>query len=79
SNPSTFVTRLKLGSKIVDGRAVAELHRNRVSIGAVLLLVGAALLVVIAALLVSDVGDVYLDWMQRQWSSFVTWLEGLFA
>lgn len=79
SNPSTFITRLKLGSKIVDGRAVAELHRNRVSMGAILLLVGTALLVVVAAFLVSDVGDVYLDWFQRQWSSFITWVKGLFA
>ena len=35
SNPSTFLTRLKLGSKVVDGKAVATLHRSRVSVGAV--------------------------------------------
>ena len=39
SNPSTFLTRLKLGSKVVDGKAVATLHRSRVSVGAVVLLV----------------------------------------
>ncbi|MGH3431799.1 MAG: putative cytokinetic ring protein SteA, partial [Thermocrispum sp.] len=79
SNPSTFLTRLKLGSKIVDGRAVAELHRSRVSLGAVILLVAAALLVVIAAFLVSDVGDVYVDWMREQWASLSTWVKGLSA
>lgn len=79
SNPSTFLTRLKLGSKLVDGRAVATLHRSRVSISAVVLLVIAALLVVLAALLVSDIGDVYLDWAKTQWSALMTWVKGLFT
>ncbi|QWF77138.1 putative cytokinetic ring protein SteA [Amycolatopsis sp. CA-230715] len=79
SNPSTFLTRLKLGTKLVDGKAVATLHRSRVSLGAVVLLVLAALVVVIAALLVSDVGDVYLDWIVRTWNSFTGWVKGLFT
>ncbi|PXY19305.1 putative cytokinetic ring protein SteA [Prauserella muralis] len=79
SNPSTFLTRLKLGTKLVDGKAVATLHRSRVSIGAVVLLVLAAIVVVIAALLVSDVGDVYLDWVADTWNSFTRWVKGLFS
>lgn len=79
SNPSTFLTRLKLGTKLVDGKAVATLHRSRVSIGAVVLLVLAALVVVAAALLVSDVGGVYLDWLRDTWNSFTSWVKGLFA
>ncbi|MGH3520090.1 MAG: putative cytokinetic ring protein SteA [Haloechinothrix sp.] len=76
SNPSTFLTRLKLGSKLVDGKAVATLHRSRVSVSAVVLLVAAALVVVLAALLVSDVGDVYLDWAKTHWVSLMTWVKG---
>ncbi|PXY23791.1 thiamine pyrophosphokinase [Prauserella sp. PE36] len=79
SNPSTFLTRLKLGTKLVDGKAVATLHRSRVSVGAVVLLVLAALVVVLAALLVSDVGDVYLDWVRDTWNSFTSWVKGLFT
>lgn len=79
SNPSTFLTRLKLGTKLVDGKAVATLHRNRVSMGAVVLLVLAALVVVAAALLVSDVGTVYVDWLRDTWNSFATWVRGLFT
>ncbi len=78
SNPSTFLTRLKLGTKLVDGKAVATLHRSRVSIGAIVLLVVAALVVVAAALLVSDVGSVYLDWIRDTWNSFIAWGKGLF-
>ncbi|MET7991524.1 putative cytokinetic ring protein SteA [Amycolatopsis sp. NPDC005232] len=79
SNPSTFLTRLKLGTKLVDGKAVATLHRSRVSLGAVALLVLAAVVVVVAALLVSDVGSVYLDWIQHTWTTFTIWVKGLFT
>lgn len=79
SNPSTFLTRLKLGSKVVDGRAVATLHRSRVSIGAVVVLVIAALIAVLVALAVSGVGGAYLDWLTNTWHSTVSWIEGLFS
>ncbi|HET6286712.1 MAG TPA: putative cytokinetic ring protein SteA [Amycolatopsis sp.] len=79
SNPSTFLTRLKLGTKLVDGKAVATLHRSRVSLGAIVLLVLAALVAVAAALLVSDVGSVYLDWIRDTWNSFIAWAKGLFT
>lgn len=79
SNPSTFLTRLKLGTKLVDGKAVAALHRSRVSLGSVVLLVVAALVVVVVALLMSDVGSVYLDWIRDTWNSFTSWVKGLFA
>lgn len=78
SNPSTFLTRLKLGTKLVDGKAVATLHRSRVSIGAIVLLVVATFVAVAAALLVSDVGSVYLDWIRDTGNSFVAWGKGLF-
>ena len=50
SNPSTFLTRLKVGEKLVDAKAVATLYRSRVSGGAIALLVLAMLIAVIAAL-----------------------------
>jgi uncharacterized membrane-anchored protein len=79
SNPSTFLTRLKLGSKVVDGKAVATLHRSRVSIGAVILLVLAALVAVAVGLAVSGVGDAYLDWFVNTWHTFTTWVGGVFS
>ncbi len=79
SNPSTFLTRLKLGSKVVDGRAVASLHRSRVSLGAVIVLVLAALTAVLVALAVSGVGGAYLGWSVDTWNSFLTWIKGLFT
>lgn len=79
SNPSTFLTRLKLGSRLVDGKAVATLHRNRVSVAAVLVLVLAALIAVAVALAVSGVGAAYTDWAVSTWNDFVAWTKGLFS
>jgi uncharacterized membrane-anchored protein len=77
SNPSTFLTRLRLGSKLVDGHAVAALYRSRVSAGAVLLIVSAALLAVVAALLVSDIGGVYGLLVSDTWNNVVSWVKRL--
>lgn len=79
SNPSTFLTRLKLGSKVVDGKAVASLHRSRVSIGAVVLLVLAALIAVGVGLAVSGVGGAYVDWLVTTWHAFTNWIGGVFS
>jgi uncharacterized membrane-anchored protein len=79
SNPSTFLTRLKLGSRLVDGKAVATLHRARVSTGAVLLLILAVVIAVGVALAVSDAGQIYLHWITGAWHNVVTWVRGLFS
>lgn len=77
SNPSTFLTRLKLGSKLVDAKAVATLYRSRVSGGAVLLLVLAAFVAIAVALAVSGAGDGYLNHARVLWDSFYHWAGGL--
>ncbi|MEJ2853955.1 MULTISPECIES: putative cytokinetic ring protein SteA [unclassified Saccharothrix] len=79
SNPSTFLTRLKLGSKLVDGAAVATLHRSRVSLGVMVLLVLAAVVAMAAALAVSGVGQVYVDVAVDAFRSVVDWFKGLFG
>jgi uncharacterized membrane-anchored protein len=50
-----------------------------VSVVAVLLLILAALVAVVVALAVSGVGGVYLDWAADTWTSFVSWIKGLFT
>jgi uncharacterized membrane-anchored protein len=79
SNPSTFLTRLKLGSKLVDGKAVAALHRSRVSVAAIVLLVMAAMVAIAAAVAVSGVGAAYTDWITDTWHSFADWIKGLLS
>ncbi|MDQ2587821.1 putative cytokinetic ring protein SteA [Saccharothrix yanglingensis] len=77
STPSTFLTRLKLGEKLVDGHAVAALHRSGVSTGVVVLLVLAAVVAMTAALVVSGVGQVHADVVVDAFRSAVEWVKGL--
>ena len=76
---STFLTRLRLGGKLVDAKGVSRLYRSRISTLALTLLVLAALLSIAAALAVSTAGRVYFDLLIDQWDSFVFWLENLFS
>ena len=77
SNPSTFLTRLKVGEKLVDAKAVATLYRNHISGGAIALLIMAILLAVIATLWVSRADAVVLDWIATYWHRFTMWVQAL--
>ena len=77
SNPSTFLTRLKVGEKIVDAKAVATLYRSHISGGAVALLILALLLAVIAVLWVSRADTAVLDWIAGYWHRFTLWVQSL--
>jgi uncharacterized membrane-anchored protein len=76
SNPSTFLTRLKVGEKLVDAKAVATLYRSRVSGGAIALLVLAMLVAVIVALWVSRADATLLQWVSDYWDRFLLWVQG---
>src|SRR4051812_39863971 len=76
---STFLTRLRLGGKLVDAKGVSRLYRSRISTGALIVLVLAAFVAIGSALWVSTAGRVYLDLLVDQWNSFVFWLENLFS
>ncbi|GAA5175398.1 putative cytokinetic ring protein SteA [Pseudonocardia eucalypti] len=65
SNASTFLTRLRVGSLLVDGKAVAALHRSPISAGAVLMLIGAVAIAVLATLLASDAGPALFGYLER--------------
>jgi uncharacterized membrane-anchored protein len=76
SNPSTFLTRLKVGEKLVDAKAVATLYRSRISGGAIAMLVLAMLIAVIVALWVSRADTAVLDWIVNYWNRFSSWVQG---
>ncbi len=76
---STFLTRLRLGAKVVDAHSVQRLYRNRISAAALLLLVIAALVAVVAVLAISDTGRAYLDTVHSDWNRFVNWLQDKFS
>jgi uncharacterized membrane-anchored protein len=76
---STFLTRLRVGGKLVDAQGVARLYRNRISAAALLLLVLAALVAIVAALAVSEAGRHYLHNYDSNWHSFTHWVRGVFS
>ncbi len=75
SNPSTFLTRLKVGEKLVDAKAVATLYRSHISGGAIALLVMAILFAVVAALWVSHADAVVVDWLSTYWHRLTAWVQ----
>ena len=75
TNPSTFLTRLKVGEKLVDAKAVATLYRSHISGGAIALLVMAVLFAVVAALWVSRADTVVLDWLSTYWNQLTGWVQ----
>ena len=75
SNPSTFLTRLKVGEKLVDAKAVATLYRNHISGTAIALLILAVLLAVVAALWVSRADTVVIDWIVNYWNRVSVWVQ----
>ncbi|CAN5861207.1 putative cytokinetic ring protein SteA [soil metagenome] len=76
---STFLTRLRLGGKLVDAKGVSRLYRPRVSNLALFLLVLAALIAIVAARAVSTAGQTYLIAWRDAWDSFLFWLEDIFT
>ncbi|MDF3283387.1 putative cytokinetic ring protein SteA [Gordonia sp. L191] len=77
STPSTFLTRLKVGPKLVDAKAVATLYRSRVSGAAIACVILAALIAVIAAVMLSSAGPEITDWAVAQWNHLFEWARGV--
>jgi uncharacterized membrane-anchored protein len=76
---SGFLTRLRLGAKIVDAHSVKRLYRTRISGAALLLLVIAALLAIIATLTISDAGHTYLHSLHHDWDRAINWIQDRFS
>jgi len=75
STPSTFLTRLRVGEKLVDAKAVATLYHNNISRGAIALLVLTMLIAVIVALYVSRTDIVVMHWVVDYWNRFSLWVQ----
>ncbi|MFE3194291.1 putative cytokinetic ring protein SteA [Nocardia sp. NPDC059240] len=77
SNPATFLTRLKMGTKLMDAKAVAALYRHRGSGWAVALVVLAALVALVVAVLATHMGGEALTWATDFWHRGSHWVSGL--
>ncbi|MEV7804627.1 putative cytokinetic ring protein SteA [Microbispora sp. NPDC088329] len=76
---STFLTRLRVGSKLVDAKGVSRLYRSRISTSSLLLLVATTMITIGVVLSVSPIGQVWLNGLRVAWNGFIFWLVGLFS
>jgi uncharacterized membrane-anchored protein len=75
---STFLTRLKVGGKLVDAKGVSRLYRQNISGSSLLLLVLSAVAAMASAVAVSTVGKAYLGVASEWWDNLVFQLGQLF-
>jgi uncharacterized membrane-anchored protein len=75
---STFLTHLRVGTKVVNARGVHQLYHSRISVGALLVLVLAAAVTLVVAVASSPAGPILGDYFGATWHSFAYWFTGLF-
>ncbi|MBD2760792.1 hypothetical protein IEE94_14905 [Yimella sp. cx-573] len=76
---STFLTRLRVGSKLVDAKGVSQLYRSSIGWPALMLLAVAGLVALLVALLSTPAGQAFFEVVGARWDTFYSWLEGLFS
>jgi len=74
---STFLTRLRVGGKLVDAKAVSGLYRSRVSGFQLALLVLAGLFALVVALVATGAGEVATGAVTDRWDALYSWVQGL--
>jgi uncharacterized membrane-anchored protein len=75
---STFLTRLKVGGKLVDAKGVSRLYRQNISGSSLLLLVLSAIAAMTSAVAVSTVGKAYLGLLSEWWDNLMFHVQRLF-
>lgn len=75
---STFLTQLRVGTKIVNAKGVSRLYRSRISGWALIVLALAAAVTVLVAVAASPAEPILIRYLDATWHSFVSWLTGLF-
>ncbi|HET6816987.1 MAG TPA: putative cytokinetic ring protein SteA [Mycobacteriales bacterium] len=76
---STFLTRLRVGGKLVDAKGVSRLYRSRIPAHTLILLVVATVITFAVALAVTPGGVSTRELLDVRWHDFLHWLHGLFT
>jgi uncharacterized membrane-anchored protein len=76
---STFLTRLRVGSKLVDAKGVSRLYRQRISNAQLVLLVLAGLLALAVALAATEAGQTLIALVGARLDDVFSWIRGLFG
>ncbi|AKU16687.1 putative cytokinetic ring protein SteA [Luteipulveratus mongoliensis] len=75
---STFLTRLRVGSKLVDAKGVSRLYRTSVPTWMLVMLVISGFLALLVALATTPAGDTMFQLLGTRWDEFWSWLTGAF-
>jgi uncharacterized membrane-anchored protein len=75
---STFLTHLRVGSKLVNARGVHQLYQSRISGWALAVLVVAAAVTIVVAIAYSPAGPILGNYLNGTWHTFTYWFTGLF-
>ncbi|MFV0460480.1 MAG: putative cytokinetic ring protein SteA [Actinomycetales bacterium] len=77
---STFLTRLRVGGKLVDAKGVSRLYRQRISNLQITLLILAGLLALLVAMLATPGGQALFTlawgWVHDAWTIITSWFDG---
>ncbi len=75
---STFLTHLRVGSKLVNAQGVHQLYQSRISGWALAVLVIAAAVTIVVAIAYSPAGPIVGDYLTGTSHTFAYWFTGLF-
>jgi len=74
---STFLTRLRVGPKLVDAKGVSRLYRHRIHTWQLMLLLLAGAFALVVALAATPTGQGWLSVIDARWNDFLYWVRGL--
>jgi uncharacterized membrane-anchored protein len=76
---STFLTRLRIGGKLVDAKGVSRLYRSRISNLSLAVLLSVGFLALFVALAATPAGTTMLQLVAARWDDLWSWIVGLFT
>jgi len=74
---STWLTRLRVGSKLVEPKGVSRLYQSRISGSWLLAMVLAAFVTLLVAANTSFAAHAQFEYFRAKWDAFLYWLTGL--
>jgi uncharacterized membrane-anchored protein len=74
---STFLTRLRIGGKLVDAKGVSRLYRSRISNLSLAVLLSVGLFALFVALAATPAGTTMLQLVAARWDDLWSWIVGL--
>ena len=76
---STFLTRLRVGGKLVDAKGVSRLYRSRISNLSLAVMLSVGLFALFVALAATSAGNALFQLVGARWDDVWSWIVGLFT